>query len=107
MRAFAALAVRLKGPLHGFLRNVSMLAGGAGCVPEKRNSIASAPYPVNARPEKVITGPGIDQAFSDGESARTIRPRHGLRREKFDLARHSRASAHGMRLSDIEYGKCA
>jgi len=98
----------LKRPLrHGFLRNISMLPGAAGCVPEKRNSIASGPYPVNARPEKVTTGSRFDQAFSDGESGRPIQPRHGHRREKIDLARDSRASAHGMRLSDIEYGKCA
>jgi hypothetical protein len=49
----------------------------------------------------------INQAFSDEESATRIRYLVTHRRESFDLVRRSRASAHAMRLSDIEIGKRA
>src|SRR6185503_11923182 len=54
VRAFAALAVGLKCPLHGFLRT-SLDASGPQDAPEKRTSIASAPHSVNERPVNVTT----------------------------------------------------
>ena len=98
----------LKRPLtHGFLRDITLLSRPAGCVGEKRTSIASGPYSVNEGPESVITAAGIDRAISDGESEKAFQELRGHRRENFDLAGVVRASAHGMRLSAIEYGKCA
>jgi hypothetical protein len=51
--------------------------------------------------------PPTNQAFSDEKSETGIGTLVTHRRENFDPARVSRASAHGMRLSAIEYGKRA
>jgi hypothetical protein len=111
MRALATFAVGLKRPLHGFLRtrtsNFALVPAAPRACREKRNSIASALRAVNGpvRPEPLQGFP--DQAFSVGESTTALRGLAVHRREKFDLARVVRASAHAMRLSAVEYGKCA
>ena len=95
---------------HDFLRDITVLSRPAGCVPGKAQLHS-------IRPRRVNAGPGDRRhhrlpahrirPVSDGESAhaRSMNFASVTVERISNLARAVRASAHGMRLSAIEYGK--